>query len=115
MSIHSESAAKAKLENPEADEDLETGSEFEAEAQEGAESGPGLTEADDVDEVTSNVGETSVELDVDQLIADLENSRDQDSEADGPSPRKRLEDILEQRRVADELRDIDDLEAAEQD
>lgn len=61
-------------------------------------------------EASSNVGETSVEIDVEELIAELEADRDTPPRSEGQSCRKRLEDVLEERRIAHELDDIDDID-----
>ncbi len=58
---------------------------------------------------TENVGETSVEIDVEELIAELESESGYRG-ADEKSARKRLEEVLEERRVAHELEDIEDFE-----
>ena len=57
---------------------------------------------------TANVGETSVELDVDELIAELEADCGVTSECKSSDPRKRLESILEERKAAKERQEIDD-------
>jgi len=58
---------------------------------------------------TANVGETSVEINIEELIAELEleGMCTQQSESNA---RKKLEDILEQRRIARELEDMDKFE-----
>jgi hypothetical protein len=57
----------------------------------------------DASPATSNVGETSVELNVNDLIAELEADMPKRSESEQKSARKRLEEILEERRAAREL------------
>jgi hypothetical protein len=81
--------------------DLDSGTEAEFSIEDPIETG----------EVNSNVGETSVEIDVEELIAELEADRKSSPEPEEPSSRKRLEDILEERRIANELDDIDEFDA----
>lgn len=57
---------------------------------------------------TANVGETSVEIDVEELIAELEADCGVSSGDCETDPRKRLEQLLEERRAARELEDIDE-------
>ena len=56
----------------------------------------------------ANVGETSVEIDVEELIAELEADCGVTSKCESKDPRKRLECILEERRTARELEEIDE-------
>jgi len=65
---------------------------------------------DEQDIPTANVGETSVEINVEELIAELEadiGASSGDSEKD---PRKRIEKLLEERRAARELEEIDEFQ-----
>jgi len=57
---------------------------------------------------SANVGEISVEIDVDELIAELEADSGLSSDSNEQDPRKRLEDILEKRRATRELEEIDE-------
>jgi len=57
---------------------------------------------------TANVGETSVEIDVEELIAELEADSGVSSGSTEGDPRKRLEKILEERRAARELEEMDE-------
>jgi hypothetical protein len=61
---------------------------------------------------TDNVGEISVEFNVDDLIAELEAERTKSSDNEG-CPRKKLEQILEQRQADRAAEDMDgfDLES----
>jgi hypothetical protein len=61
-------------------------------------------------DVSDNIGETSVEFNVDDLIAELEAERA--SQGHHECPRKKLEEILEQRRIARDLEDMDDFDVA---
>ncbi len=63
---------------------------------------------DDQAEETANVGETSVEIDVEELIAELEADSGKSAGSHDEDPRKRLERILEERRAARELEEIDE-------
>jgi hypothetical protein len=64
--------------------------------------------ADDLDAPTANVGETSVEINVDELIAEIEADSGVSSGSNETDPRKRLEKLLEERRAARELEEIDE-------
>jgi hypothetical protein len=57
---------------------------------------------------TANVGETSVEIDVEELIAELEAESEVASDIHEADPRKRLENVLEERRAAREIDEIDE-------
>jgi hypothetical protein len=59
---------------------------------------------------SANVGEISVEIDVEELIAELEADSGITSEGAEKDSRKRLEDILEQRRASRELEEIDEFD-----
>ena len=63
---------------------------------------------DDLAMQTANVGETSVEIDVEELIAEIEAEGGVSSGSIDEDPRKRLERILEERRAARELDEIDE-------
>ena len=63
---------------------------------------------DELETPTANVGETSVEINVEELIAELEADSDTSLDSKEEDPRKRLEEILEQRRAARELKEIDE-------
>ncbi len=66
-------------------------------------------------EANSNVGETSVEIDVEELIGELEADREASPPSEDQSCRKRLEDILEERRIVHELDEIDELDSIDGD
>ena len=61
---------------------------------------------------TDNVGEASVEFDVEELIAELEADSGPQSNSTEASARKRLEEVLEKRRVAHELEELDEFDSA---
>lgn len=75
----------------EADDDLETGTDTEVAG-------------------TDNVGEQSVEINVEGLIAELEAETRQVGKPDIISARRKLEDYLERKRVAHDLEDFEDFE-----
>ncbi|MFQ5636049.1 MAG: hypothetical protein ACE5G3_12065 [Gammaproteobacteria bacterium] len=57
---------------------------------------------------TSNVGDPSVELDVEEIIAELEADMGMQPSQQNANPRKRLEELLEERRAARELEELDE-------
>jgi hypothetical protein len=59
---------------------------------------------------TDNVGEQSVEINVEELIASLEAETRQAKPANACSGRRKLEDFLERQRIARELQDLDDFD-----
>ncbi|RMF96011.1 MAG: hypothetical protein D6727_09365 [Gammaproteobacteria bacterium] len=72
---------------------------------------PELAENEDGEESSSdNVGETSVEINVDELIAEMEAEGIRTDHLHGNYARRRLEELMEQRRLARELGDFDDLD-----
>lgn len=77
---------------------------------EGPEAGP---EADDDSleveaAITDNVGEQSIEINVESLVAELEAESRQDKAPDLLCARRKLEDYLERKRIAQELEDFED-------
>ena len=63
-------------------------------------------EEDDELERTANIGETSVEINIEELIAEFEAERAATGDCHSVA-RRRLEEILEEKRIARELRDMD--------
>ncbi len=57
---------------------------------------------------SGNVGDPSVELNVDEIVAELEADMGIESSSDGQDARKRLESLLEERRAARELDELDE-------
>lgn len=57
---------------------------------------------------SSNVGDPSVELDVEEIIAELEADMGIEPRDEGQNARKRLEQLLEERRAARELDELDE-------
>ena len=60
---------------------------------------------------TDNVGDISVEVNVEELIAQLESEKDS-AMAEGTARRK-IEDILEEKRIARDIMDIEDYDIEE--
>jgi len=58
---------------------------------------------------TDNVGQTSVEIDVEHLISELEAEKPKGVDKDGDL-RKRLDEILDKKRSKHDLDDFDDYE-----
>lgn len=61
---------------------------------------------------TDNVGDISVEVNVEDLIAQIESESKTSAAADG-SARRRIEDILEEKRIAREIMDLEDFDIDE--
>lgn len=57
---------------------------------------------------TDNVGEQSIEINVESLIAELEAESRHDKAPEVHCARRKLEDYLERKRIARELEDFDD-------
>ena len=62
---------------------------------------------------SSNVGEASVEIDVEDLIAELEADAGVKCVTDEQSARKRLERVLEERRASQEIEELDEFTLSE--
>lgn len=74
-----------------------------------------LDEAPDADlaadtELSDNVGEQSVEINVESLIAELEAESHRGRTRDVQCARRKLEDYLEHKRVAHDIEDFEDFE-----
>lgn len=76
----------------------------EVEAEEGA--------VEPVVAATDNVGDISVEVNVEDLIAQIESESKGGPAPDG-SARRKIEDILEEKRVAREIMDLEDFDVDE--
>ena len=87
--------------------------ETDAEAEEPEAEGEGETEAEAAPAAasTDNVGDISVEVNVEDLIAQIE-SESKGGAPDG-SARRKIEDILEEKRVAKEIMDLEDFDIEE--
>ena len=75
----------------------------------------GDADAGDPDDtlIGDNIGEPSIEINVEGLIAELEAGSRFVSKPDMISARRKLEEFLEQRRVAREIEDFDDFKVAD--
>ncbi len=72
---------------------------------------PELDEDEDGEEPGSdNVGEISVEINLDELLAEMEAEGIRTDHLHGNYARRRLEELMEQKRLARELVDFDDLD-----
>lgn len=91
-----------------AEPEVESGAEAETES-EGDEP---EAEAAPATAPTDNVGDISVEVNVEDLIAQLESESKAGAAADG-SARRKIEDILEEKRVAKEIMDMEDFDIEE--
>ena len=60
--------------------------------------------------VTDNVGEQSIEINVENLIAELEAESQHGKPPDVQCARHKLEDYLERKRIAQDLEDFEDFE-----
>jgi hypothetical protein len=68
---------------------------------------------DDLEEsaaITDNVGEQSIEINVENLIAEIEAESQQVKPPDVRCARRKLEDYLERKRIAQEIEDFEDFE-----
>lgn len=67
-------------------------------------------DTDDSDDalISDNIGESSIEINVEGLIAELEAESRFVSQPDMISARRKLEDYLERQRIAREIEDFDD-------
>lgn len=96
---------KAQKPAPEPELDVD---EFDEELEDVDAEGGADTDDDD-DEASDNVGDISVEVNVEELIAQIESESRNGAGSDG-SARRRIEDILESKRIARELMDLEDLD-----
>ena len=60
--------------------------------------------------ITDNVGEQSIEINVENLIAEIEAESRQVNPPDVRCARRKLEDHLERKRIAQEIEDFEDFE-----
>jgi hypothetical protein len=65
-------------------------------------------EAEAIAAKSGNVGDPSVELNVDEILAELEADMGIEASDHGQDARKRLESLLEERRAARELDELDE-------
>lgn len=62
----------------------------------------------DDEPVTDNVGDPSVEINVEELLQTLESEAPTDDEDNGCEARQRLEELMESKRAKQEVEDFDD-------
>ncbi len=82
--------------------------EFEEDVEEEEEKTDELEEEEEVAEVTDNVGDPSVEINVEELIHELEADGLVSSIDKEKTTRKRLEELMEKKRAMRELEDFED-------
>jgi len=68
------------------------------------------SDTDSDDDNTDNIGEVSVEIDVDELISEMKSAGLDTSHLTGSCGRRRMEEIMEQRRISRELMDFEDFD-----
>lgn len=68
----------------------------------------GLEDETETIELTDNVGDPSVEINVEELITELEDEGIIESPECAHAARKRLEDLMERKRYEQDLEDFDD-------
>lgn len=100
-------AERAPLPEPplEPSETLNKLDSAESLADDGADDGLGMETA-----VTDNVGELSIEINVENLIAELEADSQHGKPLEVHCARHKLEDYLERKRIAQELEDFEDFQ-----
>jgi hypothetical protein len=65
---------------------------------------------DDESEDTDNIGDVSVEINVDELISEMEAAGLSTKHFKGQPARKRLDEILEEKRFLKDMSDFDDFD-----
>jgi hypothetical protein len=86
--------------------------ETEAETETAADGEEAETAVNPAAAPTDNVGDISVEVNVEDLIAEIESESTGGPGVDG-SARRKIEDILEEKRVAKEIMDLEDFDVDE--
>ena len=98
-----------KLKESEEDEDLDEETE-EAEETEESEEGEADGEEPAAAAETDNVGDPSVEINVEELIHEIEAEGESSRPGRELAAKRRLEDLMEKKRSKRELEDFDDYE-----
>ena len=98
-----------KLKESEEDEDLDEETE-EAEETEESDEGEGDGEEPVAAAETDNVGDPSVEINVEELIHEIEAEGESSRPGRELAAKRRLEDLMERKRSKRELEDFDDYE-----
>jgi hypothetical protein len=110
---------RMKLKESEEDEDLDEETEEPEETEEETEETEETEEADegedDAEEAaaapeTDNVGDPSVEINVEELIHEIEAEGDSSRPGRELAAKRRLEDLMERKRAKRELEDFEDYE-----
>ena len=96
-------ALKENLEDDETDEESEESEKSEVEAE-------GEEEEEEAEDATDNVGDPSVEINVEELIHELESQGIASKLDREVRTRKRLEELMERRRANRDLEDFEDYE-----
>ena len=96
-----------KLKESEEDEDLDEETEEAEEAEESEESEADGEETAAAPE-TDNVGDPSVEINVEELIHEIEAEGDPSRPGGELAAKRRLEDLMEKKRAKRELEDFED-------
>ena len=97
-------ALKEDLEDDKTDEESEESEESEVEAEAAEE------EEEEAEDATDNVGDPSVEINVEELIHELESQGIASKLDREVRTRKRLEELMERRRANRDLEDFEDYE-----
>jgi hypothetical protein len=97
---------RMKLKESEEDEDLDEETEEAEEAEESEDDGEEPAAAPETD----NVGDPSVEINVEELIHEIEAEGDPSRPGGELAAKRRLEDLMERKRAKRELEDFDDYE-----
>jgi hypothetical protein len=98
-----------KLSKSEPEDDLEEETE-ETEKSTATESADVDSESADVDSETDNIGDPSVEINVEDLIQELESQGLANRLGAEQAAKRRLEELMEQKRARRELEDFEDYE-----
>jgi hypothetical protein len=90
--------------------DLARKDDLEDEVEETEDSEEAAVDEPEPDEVTDNIGDPSVEINVEELIHELETNGLASKLCKEQETRRRLEELMERRRANRDLEDFDDYE-----
>jgi hypothetical protein len=90
--------------------DLARKDDLEDEVEETEDSEEAAVDEPEPDEVTDNIGDPSVEINVEELIHELETNGLASKLCKEQETRRRLEELMERRRASRDLEDFDDYE-----
>ena len=100
-----------KLKESEDEEDLDEESEESDEGEDNAEEGNGDGEVEaETETSTDNVGDASVEINVEELIHEIEVENGSSRPGRELAAKRRLEELMEKKRAKLDLEDFDDYE-----